>query len=113
MTPEDHMNRISAWFTLFMQAKYEAGQKEHGGKLWRKNVVHAMKDEVIDMVVYFEVLEGQYRKAVQELEHAMEIIGEFERDDFTDRTEEIHDAVKFAYNVLVYGNRDGELEEDH
>jgi hypothetical protein len=72
-----------------------------------------LRDEIIDLSVYYEVIEQQYAKAVAELEHAKGIIEEFEREDYTDRTEEIHNGVKAAYNILVFGNKDGELEEDH
>jgi hypothetical protein len=113
MTPKDHINRIVAWFSVFMGQKYMVGQDEHGGKLWRKPVINAMKDEVIDMVVYFEVLEAQYTKAVAELEVAMEVIREFNKEDFTDRTDEWIEATENAYNILVFGNKEGELEEDH
>ncbi len=120
MKPLDHMNRIIAWFSLHMSQKYTIGQEEHGGRLWRKNVCKMLRDEIIDLSVYYEVLEQQYDQAVAELDTAKKIIEEFRQDEFTDedyevatKTEEIYKSVYNAHNILVYGNKQGELEEDH
>jgi hypothetical protein len=43
----------------------------------------------------------------------MEVIREFNKEDFTDRTDEWIEATENAYNILVFGNKEGELEEDH
>ena len=60
MTNIEHIIRIANWFVGHMAKKYETGAKEHGGRLWRKNVLKMLRDEIIDLPVYFEVLERQH-----------------------------------------------------
>ena len=61
MTPEQeqHLKRIKTNFTSRVDAKYRAGQKEHGGDLMHNNAL-ALIDmtiaEAVDQVVYLETL---------------------------------------------------------
>lgn len=61
MTPEQeqHLKRIKASFATKVEAKYRAGQKEHGGDLMYNNaltLVDMAISEAIDQVVYLETI---------------------------------------------------------
>ena len=60
MLHEAHVKRILDQFGRDLHAKYEAGQKEHGGNLWEKPgmLAHAIA-EAIDLVVYLYTLQEQ------------------------------------------------------
>lgn len=106
MTPADHILRIAAWFISHMTKKYEIGQAEHGGRLWRKNTLKMLRDEIIDLPVYFEVLEKQHEEALELLGIVVSDIPEVYRTEHETR-------IVQAYNILKFGNPEGELEEDH
>ena len=49
--------------------KYEAGQKEHGGNLWKKSgIIRNIHNETFDFAVYVDVLKQQLQM-VQSLLH--------------------------------------------
>jgi hypothetical protein len=56
------MRRILSEFNLDLEAKYRAGQEEHGGNMWEKKgmLTHAI-EEAIDQVVYLYTLREQMR----------------------------------------------------
>lgn len=105
MTQADHILRIAAWFISHMSRKYEKGQVQHGGRLWRKNTLHMLRDEIIDLPVYFEVLEQNHEEA----KHCLKVAIDYMVDEKTIGDE----SVIQAYNLLEYGNTEGEQEEDH
>lgn len=54
------MMELGADFAELMERKYEAGQKEHGGNLWEKDVremIRAARDEVVDQWAYLDAIE--------------------------------------------------------
>lgn len=56
---EAHLRRIKANFTVKVDAKYRAGQKEHGDDLKGRSALSIIDDaisEAVDMVVYLETL---------------------------------------------------------
>lgn len=57
---EAHLARLKAEFIADLDAKYRAGQDEHGGNLWEKRgmLAHAI-EEAIDQVVYLYTLRDQ------------------------------------------------------
>ena len=56
----DHLNRILAEVTRDLRAKYENGQREHGGNLWLKpRMLENAIDEVLDLAVYLYTLKEQ------------------------------------------------------
>lgn len=57
---EAHVALILDKFNADLRAKYEAGQIEHGGRIWEKPgmLEHAIQ-EVIDLVVYLYTLKEQ------------------------------------------------------
>jgi len=61
MTPmrEKHLERIKERASQLMDAKYRAGQSEHGGNLWRKKMLGNLVEETLDMMVYVLTLEEQ------------------------------------------------------
>lgn len=61
---EAHLQRILRQFTADARAKYENGQREHGGNLWEKPgmLEHAL-EEAIDQVIYlYTALEQRDRR---------------------------------------------------
>lgn len=64
MTPEHeaHLAHLKAEFTADLDAKYRAGQIEHGGNIWEKPgmLEHAI-EEAIDLVVYLYTLRDQIK----------------------------------------------------
>ena len=49
---EQHLEDIKRSFCEEVDAKYRAGQKEHGGNLWDRDVVPDINNEAIDLVTY-------------------------------------------------------------
>lgn len=64
MTPEHeaHLAYLKAELTADIDAKYRAGQEEHGGNIWEKPgmLEHAI-EEVLDLAVYLYTLKGQIK----------------------------------------------------
>lgn len=57
---EEHLRRILAQFNTDARKKYEAGQREHGGRLWTKSgILDNAIEEAIDLVVYLYTLKEQ------------------------------------------------------
>lgn len=54
-----------------IRPKYLKGQAEHGGKLWLKNIIPLIKDEVTDFNVYLPTLIEQVEKLVLAAEKAV------------------------------------------
>ncbi len=56
---EDHLQHIKAAFVAAVDAKYRAGAREHGGRLWemtpRELVLEAMA-EAVDQFTYLSTL---------------------------------------------------------
>ena len=65
MSPEHeaHLSHLKTEFTADLDAKYRAGQIEHGGNIWEKPgmLAHAI-EEAIDQVVYLYTLRDQLRR---------------------------------------------------
>jgi hypothetical protein len=50
---EKHLQDIKDWICDRVDKKYRAGQKEHGGDLWKKPYVFQMLvEEIVDAVPY-------------------------------------------------------------
>jgi len=59
----EHLDDIIDEFTELATEKYEKGQLEHGGKLWKKSGLLDMAiDEAIDQVIYLITLKQQIEK---------------------------------------------------
>jgi hypothetical protein len=60
---EAHLARLKSEFTADLDAKYRAGQDEHGGNIWEKKgmLAHAI-EEAIDQVVYLYTLRDQLQE---------------------------------------------------
>lgn len=57
---EKHLDDIKYAFVKAVDAKYRAGQAEHGGDLWKKpGVLEMLMDECVDFFVYAQVLKQQ------------------------------------------------------
>jgi len=97
-TWEEHQNYILARFGANFKFKYEVGQKEHGGRLWKKAPFNMLKDEAVDFISYVYTLENHLNDVTSLLTNA--IVAE----DWA--------LVGDALNVLQVGNEEGRMEED-
>ena len=61
MTPEqeEHLRYVKEDFPSRADAKYREGQTEHGGDLWRKNIVPLLDEEVTNFNIYWPTLREQ------------------------------------------------------
>ena len=59
---EAHLDGLKREFCTDLDAKYRAGQEEHGGRIWEKRgmLEHAI-EEAIDQVVYLYTLRAQLK----------------------------------------------------
>lgn len=65
MDAVEHRERILAMFTAEFRKKYDAGQKEHGGQLWKdRDVFEEAVSEVIDLVAYLYTYREFQRKPI-------------------------------------------------
>jgi len=68
MTPEQHAEILGNEAKRAIIVKYLAGQKEHGGQLWRKKgLIDMAIEEAIDQVVYLLTLKQQLEERGIEL----------------------------------------------
>ena len=106
MTPEKHFLKIAEWFSRLGFHKYMAGQAEHGGRLWRKPVWKLIRDEIIDLPIYFQVLEEQQEALLVELEEAKKYAKKYGENIGCN----LH--IERAINIVEYGNPEGISEEE-
>lgn len=92
-TGEQHAEYIADAARDAIFKKYNAGQKEHGGKLWRKVVTPHILEEAIDQIVYVLTLRDQLRAAESKL-----ALGLATKD---------WQMVEEAHSILACGNPDG------
>lgn len=109
-TAEKHEVEIIDWIGTTISSKYRAGQKEHGGRLWRKPMLGHMIEEITDLVVYMATHRGHFLRVLGLLYEALEDMDRAESagvDVIPGR-----DAVQAAFNILTTGNEEGEEEEE-
>lgn len=61
---EQHLEDIKSRFVNFVDFKFRAGAKEHGGDLrdlTAAQLVHAAKEEAVDLFVYLDTLEEKLK----------------------------------------------------
>jgi len=59
---EQHLQFIKNEFSKLYDSKYRAGQKEHGGSLWKKkHIIDFAIEEAIDQVGYLLTLREQIK----------------------------------------------------
>ena len=62
---EAHLSRIKQRLMLDIDAKYRAGQEEHGGELWLKpGMLENAYAEVLDLAVYLLTLMEQRDRGI-------------------------------------------------
>ncbi|MHA1952162.1 MAG: hypothetical protein ACW987_20150 [Candidatus Thorarchaeota archaeon] len=61
-TAAEFARGIALWFTDNLHSKFWSGDKEHGGKLWRKPCLPHLREELIDAITYLAVVEDQMQK---------------------------------------------------
>jgi hypothetical protein len=95
--PMEHITSILREFEQKAVKKYKKGQREHGGRLWRKAVYELMEGEVLDFVVYYFTAQEQ-----------LQVVKAFLRMGI------IHKCPHClqAYNLLTFGNAEGKQKVD-
>lgn len=66
-----HVNGIIEKVATDFKEKYDIGQKEHGGKLWEKNVGPELYKEFLDFMAYLPTYMAQVDKLVSASQKAM------------------------------------------
>lgn len=65
---EAHLRRVKRNVAARIDRKYRAGQREHGGELWKKaGLVEEALDEAVDLCVYLETLREQIENLIARL----------------------------------------------
>jgi hypothetical protein len=98
-TAAEFAEGISKWVVDNIQSKFWKGDNEHGGRLWRKQCLPHLREELIDAVTYLAVVEDQMQKARVLLSAAL-------------AGAENWGLVAEAYNIMKHGNPEGETEEE-
>lgn len=101
-TPADHAEAVIQRFSEDARQKYMKGDKEHGGRLYRKPVLGYLYDEVLDLPIYLLTLMEQMKMVEQLLVDAYWANGE--------SPAMVNRKISEAINILRYGNEDG-IEE--
>ena len=93
---ELHLADLLDTVMVDLASKYLNGQKEHGGHLHRKpGLLQHAKEEALDQIAYLYSLEQQHLEACDLL-----------RDGLAHQE---WSSVAKAYNLLIYGNVEGEV----
>lgn len=93
--PALHLRRIQRRFEHEFEAKYLAGQAEHGGCLSQKPVMGQIKEEALDLIAYVYTAEEQLHRAIELLSKGI-------------RHQDWGEATK-ALAILVTGNERGQV----
>jgi len=102
---EDHRTYLISKLINRTTNQYNKGAKNHGGRLWRKNVLPHAIEESIDMCVYLATLEDQVQQAIEILKRGQLA---YQEGEIPSPYYEIEEAI----NVLKYGNKEGIEEEE-
>ena len=63
-TPENHAALVADEARRMILTKYERGQREHGGELWKKKgLIDMAIEEAVDQVIYLLTLRDQIAAA--------------------------------------------------
>ena len=67
MQPEQnaHLGRIKDWIKSRLDAKYTAGQAEHGGNLWERKTINDMEGEIVDLCTYYFCVREDFERVHQ------------------------------------------------
>jgi hypothetical protein len=68
---ESHLWAIKERFVSKLDSKYRAGQGEHGGNLWDRDVLTDAIDEAIDLVTYLDTADYKRRQAISLINNAI------------------------------------------
>jgi hypothetical protein len=104
-----HLARVTKVVVEWVQEKYKYGQSKHGGNLNRKPMLEHLAQEYTDGLVYLITHIDQVREATARLD-----------DYIYENTVDLEEGPIFegdyrvleAYNLLQYGNIEGETEEE-
>lgn len=86
---EEHLASVKDTILKHMDLKYRVGQKEHGGKLWERNIAREIMGESTDLGVYSTTLLQQYIRFNRGAEYikvkirALQVQYEIKKEDIT------------------------------
>lgn len=102
----EHFQAQAEFISALSLARASAGVREHGGKLWRKNVLNEVWEEWTDLGQYIYTLHCvQLPRVIALLENAL--------DNSVDGAwPEMSRDVQRALNILRVGNAEGRAEEE-
>lgn len=109
-TPEDHMELILNAFGEAWRRKYMKGQYEHGGRLWRKQCLPMLVDEVLDFVSYVAVMAPQLRRLEELVIEARDLMPDAIVEN--GGLDEVDDRLQRMHCLLTIGNEEGIPEEE-
>ncbi len=95
-SPEEHEEAFLREFERKHREKYLKGASDRGGKLWRKNTLPMVEEELLDILSYYWTHKAHVQEAVGLLMKAM--------------TQQNWELVVKAKNILVKGNEEGDEE---
>lgn len=64
-SPEGHIAAIIERAAGALRDKYLRGQEEHGGQLWRKPCLGRAYEEVLDLMIYLDVVQEHIQAIVE------------------------------------------------
>ena len=108
---QHHLNTLLEQASDRMRNKYTDGQAEHGGQLWRKQVLGAKIEEDLDNLIYGLVLVEQHEEAKRILNIALALVTSALRDHSWRRIERAQQALTQLAHLMHYGNVEGDRPE--
>lgn len=70
-SPEGHIAGIIERAAWALREKYLRGQDEHGGQLWRQPCLERAYEEVLDLMIYLDVVREHIRAIEERAESAL------------------------------------------
>ncbi len=92
------LRQINHEIALHIERRYKAGQKEHGGDLWKKACTPRLFDELVDTIVYFHTIKKRMREWEDLLSSACTRLGcrieTPSHKDVYEKIRKVHDQIK-------------------
>lgn len=102
---DEHREALVKAISEYVDQRYISGSRDHGGHLWRKNVLPHAIEEAIDQCVYLFTKREQENLLYTRLDLALGCLS-------TNDNDAAYNAVMEAMNILTIGNPEGIEEEE-
>jgi len=103
-----HISAIIGTASNLLHSKYEAGQKEHGGELWKKPIHQMLLEEQLDSLIYSITLNEQHMEAKSLSRRVFAELVAANREQSWGKVAIAIRNIEKLYNLLHYGNIEGE-----